>query len=124
MNDTNLTMDGNESRSLLQPFVEVVNRGFSELHVDVHVDAFELSVWLFALLLLLCPIFRLGMWISEQHMKAQRRIAHAEHIARLSHEPEDDHDDHEREAHEPGALPGSNLREERKALEEEGEYRV
>ncbi len=94
-----------------------------------HLDAFEFGALVLAAVLLLCPLFRLGTWLAEQHVAAQRRIAFAEEAEcdRADGDGDgdnncdgdgdvDDHDDtedHEEEARMQGALKGARIKGER-----------
>ena len=71
------------------PLIAAANRVLARGHVKL--DGFELAALAFAAALLLCPLFRLGAWLAEQHHKAQREITIAEKVAealdKLGHAP-------------------------------------
>lgn len=94
--------------------------GFKRVLNAWRLDAFEFAALVFAAVLLLCPLFRLGAWLAEQRLKAQRRTALEVRLDEDADEdeddgvdPADDADDHEAEAKMDGALEGASLQGER-----------
>tara|TARA_X000001036_G_scaffold38060_1_gene30805 strand:- start:1921 stop:2268 length:348 start_codon:yes stop_codon:yes gene_type:complete len=94
---------------------------FRHALVDWRLDAFEFGALILAAVLLLCPLFRLGAWLAEQHVQAKRRMARELRLDEDADEddeddaadPADDAEDHEAEAKLEGALEGANLQRER-----------
>ena len=92
--------------------------GFKRVLSAWRLDAFEFAALVFAAVLLLCPLFRLGAWLADQRFKALRRAALEVRLDEDADEddgadPADDADDHEAEAKMDGALEGASLRGER-----------